>query len=293
MNEPHKTRFKAIGTLWQIDASGESSDYWNETLSRVHSLIGDFDQTYSRFRKDSFVQKIARKTGIVAVPEDFITLLLMYLPLYHLTGGAINFLIGRLLEDCGYDADYSFTERELRSVPPLTGTIEVVDSQHIRIATPVLFDFGAIGKGYLIDLVYELLAARGYREFSIDAGGDIRMRTDNDRVLRIGLEHPDRTDTAIGTVRLSNSAIAGSAGNRRSWGRFHHIIDPRTGTSPDLVTATWVIAASAALADALSTALFFTRPAVLRKQFVFEFIVLDKFGTAHYSEKLPGELFRG
>ena len=65
---------------------------------------------------------------------------------------------------------------------------------------------------------------------------------------------------------LSGRALAQSAGRGTIFsadGRWHHLIDARTGTSANHVRAVTVIAETATAADALSTA-FFTAPPLAR-----------------------------
>jgi thiamine biosynthesis lipoprotein len=207
-----------------------------------------------------------------------------------LTKGVFTPLVGTLLSEAGYDSEYSLNEKELSDVPALPDVVEIVDPLHINLKQPALFDFGAIGKGYLIDKVVDILRNEGLKNFTVDAGGDIVHQTDSEKKISVGLEHPDTISKVIGTVMLRNEAICGSAGNRRKWGRFHHIINPKTKKSPVDVTAVWVITELCAVADGLSTALFFVEPEVLLQQFTFEYIII-KNGRVRSSKNLTIELF--
>ena len=105
----------------------------------------------------------------------------------------------------------------------------------------------------------------------VNAGGDIRTKG---RTLRVGLENPADTTQAIGVAEISNISICGSAGNRRAWDKYTHIINPKTAKSPTETLAVWVVAESTILADGLTTALFFTEPNLLKDKFNFEFFLL-------------------
>lgn len=306
MKFPFEIAFEAIGTRWHIHAgtskaSRRSSssdcsihtlqDRWIETMRSAHELIERFDSLYSRYKPTSFVSKLSSRTGIIAVEEDFTTLLIHYLPLYHLSRGKINPLIGTLLQIKSSDSPGICGKKNLPKVPPLTDTIEVLDPRHIRIREPVLFDFGAVGKGYLVDLVFTHLQNAGFARCIVDAGGDMRVNSPEEPVP-IGLEHPQETSKAIGIARLKHGAIAGSAGNRRVLGDQHHIIDPDTGGSPRNVVASWALASTAATADALSTALFFVEPERLRRQYAFDYVLMLADGSVRVSDSFRGELFR-
>jgi thiamine biosynthesis lipoprotein len=87
-------------------------------------------------------------------------------------------------------------------------------------------------------------------------------------------------------------AIAGSAGNRRAWGDgWHHILDGATGRPVRSVVATWALASTAMLADALATALFFVPGEVLQRDHDVDWVRVLADGSAEWSTSLPGEVF--
>jgi thiamine biosynthesis lipoprotein len=159
----------------------------------------------------------------------------------------------------------------------------------ITVKKPILIDVGALGKGYLIDIVGQILEENGIHSYCIDAGGDILHR--NTDVLRIGLENPENIDQAIGIALIKNQSLCGSAGNRRVWAHFHHIINPHTLLSPRHILATWVVGQTTILADGLATALFFVTPQDLLAHFNFEYVIVYADGHAEISTGFPGELF--
>lgn len=197
-------------------------------------------------------------------------------------------LVGRLLEDAGYDAAYSLEQAAPLVSPPAWDDVMEVGEKDLCIKEPVLLDFGAAGKGYLIDIVAGILEAHGISEFSIDAGGDIIVRG---AVQRVGLENPLNASEVIGTVDVANQSICGSSGNRRAWGKFHHIMDPRTLASPRHIKALWVVADTTLLADGLSTALFFVEPEALEAKYDFEYTILYPDASFKKSEGFAGEIF--
>lgn len=258
--------FEAVGTHWRITSNSDLVGV-NELINK---RIDDFDKSYSRFRKDSLVTKIFQKPGVYTLPDDAKTLMDFYENLYKITGGLVTPLIGHTLELAGYDADYSLKPKQVGS-PPAWQKVLAYDFPDISTNEPVLLDFGAAGKGYLVDIVGELLRNNNIEDYCINAGGDILVYG---QIQRIGLENPTNTDQAVGVVDIKNGALCGSAGNRRAWAGYHHIINPKTLTSPQDIKATWVRAKTAMLADGLATALYFTSPSKLRKHFQFEYAMI-------------------
>jgi thiamine biosynthesis lipoprotein len=150
-------------------------------------------------------------------------------------------------------------------------------------------DFGAAGKGYLIDLVAKVLKENGVVKYCINAGGDILYQ--NDMPIRVGLENPANTEQVIGVCTLAHGSICGSAGNRRAWGDFTHIINPKTLSSPRNILAVWVCAKTAIVADALATCLFFVPAETLTDTYQFEYVIVRDDFSLEKSAHFPGELF--
>lgn len=257
-NFKHKHSFEAIGTTWVIEA--DTID-----LEKIQARIAEFDKNYSRFRTDSLVWNM-RTPGTYTLPDDAQPMFDLYQKLYYLTDGKMTPLIGEIMEQAGYDKDYSLVEKNPKPAPLWDDAIEY-DFPKLIVKQPILLDVGAIGKGYLIDIVGDLIEGN----YVIDAGGDIKVKG---IAQIIGLENPDDTNQVVHTVEIKDKSIAGSAGNRRKWGRFSHIIDPFKIESPKEVKATWVVADTTLLADALATALFFVRPEELKKHFNFEYYII-------------------
>jgi len=255
----------------------------------VTDRIEAFDKHYSRFRPDSLISEMAQRPGTYKLPADAKPLLDLYAHMYGLTDGAMTPLIGQLLTDAGYDAFYSLEPGPLRPVPAWDDVLEY-KFPNLTLKKPALLDVGAAGKGYLVDIIAELIAGRGIKSFCIDAGGDIVQRDAGSRPLRVGLEHPGVTGHVIGVATITNQSLCGSAGNRRAWGAFNHIMDPHSRTSPKHIKALWVIADTALLADALATCLFFVSPAKLAR-YTFEYAIVYQDYSLGRSPGFPATFF--
>ena len=283
--------FDAIGTRWQVDIASQISTEKKRFLEEViKNRIELFDKTYSRFRRDSYLWKMSLEKGAYKLPSDAALLFSLYYDLFRLTDGYFTPLIGQVLADAGYDDVYSLKPKQLRQ--PLSWN-EVLSyrSGQLLLKQPALLDFGACGKGYLIDIVSDILEKNGVISYCVDAGGDIRARSDKNEALRVGLENPHSPQQVIGVAYLKNQSICGSAGNRRRWGNYHHIMDPFTLTSVESISAVWVIAKTTILADALSTCLFFVPPEKLLKHYTYEYIIMYRDYSVRRSEGFQGELF--
>lgn len=281
--------FDAIGTAWRILLPKELLPARRAALLHmILERIELFDKAYSRFRADSLVTQMSLTAGEYELPSDAEALLSLYRKLYDLTAGAFTPLIGQTLSEAGYDAEYSLQSKTLHAPPSWDEVLSYV-SPRLTLKRPALIDFGAGGKGYLADLVAEVLEREGVKEYCIDASGDIVYK--GAQPIRVALEDPREAGKAIGVAAIAGGSICGSAGNRRQWEDFHHTIDPRTLKSPKHILATWVIASNGLLADALATALYFVPATELLETFSFEYVLMHADFQVEYSQGAPIELF--
>ncbi len=98
-------------------------------------------------------------------------------------------LIGNVLEQAGYDKDYSFEKKTITTAEKWEDVLEINGTTLIN-RKPVTLDFGAIGKGYLIDIVGKILEENSIASYCIDAGGDI-----SDKIL--SLKNKGMTNSGI------------------------------------------------------------------------------------------------
>jgi thiamine biosynthesis lipoprotein len=297
---PSRFDFEAIGTHWQIETPRPLP---SATRAAVLERVEAFDRDYSRFRPDSLVTALAGGAGRVDFPADAAPLFELYDRLHAATDGAVDPLVGARLEQLGYDAKYSLRaspagessipDARARPTWPTTVTrTSASPGSGVTVSAPAgtVIDLGAAGKGYLVDLVASVLRGAGHTEYVVDGSGDLAHS--GGTPVRVGLEHPLDPRKAIGVAEFAGLSLCASASNRRAWGDgLHHIVDPRTGSPAREVIATWVVASSAALADGLATALFFTGAHQLAKTFHFSYVRMYADGRAERSRDFPGELF--
>ncbi len=280
--------FSATGTLWQIDIYDENLPDKDGLTKEITDFVEDFEINFSRFRDTSFVSKLAQKAGEYSIPLVAKPLLDFYTRLYELTDGLFTPSIGKTLVSAGYDKNYSLKPQDILSVPDDWKNISY-NLTSISTNKPTQLDFGGAGKGYLIDLVTNLLKNREVNNFCVDAGGD--MRLSGNRTLTIGMENPNNTSMVVGTLTLKNNSLCASSGNRRQWGKYHHILNSKTLTSPTNILATWVQAEECMVADGIATSLFFVDPSIIQKHFAFEYLSLYSDFSIQKSDGLSATLF--
>lgn len=197
------------------------------------------------------------------------------------------------------------TRWQIQTASPLgeaerTGILDLIDRfdrdwSRFRPDAPAVIDVGALGKGRLVDVVADHLLtlpeATAEGGVVVDAGGDIRVLGAPAAPERIALEHPYDPSRAVGVWQLTTGALCASAVNRRAWGEgLHHVLDARTGEPVRQVAATWALAPTAMLADALATALFFDGGAELAHRRGVEWVRMTTSGRLEWT---PGAVTAG
>ena len=231
------------------------------------------EQACSRFRDDSEVLALARSSpGTMEVSPLLAEVLALALALAERTEGAFDPTLGPALHARGFREAWD-SGRAL-DLPP---TMAVADPsaacppwQRIRVdrstrtvhaTTPTLLDLGGIAKGFALDLLMHRLTAFPNR--CINAGGDVRVhgRNGDGAPWRIGIRDPLDPQRLVARVALQDGAICTSAiGGRSGHGRGEHLVAPGGQSTEERPLSVSVLAATAVVADGLSTAAFIMGP---------------------------------
>ena len=167
------------------------------------------------------------------------------------------------------------------------------DGNTLDTAAPVVLDVGAAGKGYLVDIIGELLRRSGVTTYVVDGSGDLAHRGPD--VLRVGMEHPADPSKVIGVVPLG-IAPGGLGGEPARLGR--RAAPHRRSASGDPVgdvVASWVVAGSAMVADGLADRTVLPRAAprcTLESEFGARWARVTTAGVGPVVPQFEGELFR-
>jgi FAD:protein FMN transferase len=237
---------------------------FDAAVQRAFGWFERVEAVCSRFDRDSEVRRLVGRVGEpVRVSPLLRETLRVGLALAEATGGAFDPTIGGLLEARGFDRDYRTGARVSSGLePPARTSFRDVHldpaGSTVTIVRPLLLDLGALAKGLAVDLAArELAAAPGG---VVEAGGDCVVwgRPFDGRGWRVGVRHPRRADRLVAVLGIGEGAVctAGDYTRRPAAGaQGHHIVDPRRGgAAPSSVASATVVAPTAMVADALSTA---------------------------------------
>jgi thiamine biosynthesis lipoprotein len=136
--------------------------------------------------------------------------------------------------------------------------------EELRVETNGYFDVRArdghdvdpsgLVKGWSVDRAAGIADELGWRNYALNAGGDIRARGGAlpERVWRIGIQHPSERERLVAVVAGDDLAVATSG----TYARGEHVFDPHTHLPPERVLSVTVTGSDLATADAFATAAF-------------------------------------
>lgn len=249
--------FSGLGTHWTVGVDGGPVS--DAHRIEVLDYVARFERRFSRFLAQSEVNAFRRSDpGSFEVSRELAEMLERAQWMKNLTEGLYDPVVSELLEMAGYDSAYRFLPEE--GVRTLRLPKWSIEGTLLTIDGPAGFDLGGIGKGYCIDRVSGLLTGFGYPFHMVEGGGDIFATSKADESpYRVALQWPGKPDTAFGTVDLHKSGLAASDSHRRRWGRWHHILNPRTRAPVDEVLGCCALSKSAWDADTMTSLLFLSQ----------------------------------
>lgn len=253
----------------------EATDLAIDALDAVEALEGQL----SYFRPDSDVARVNRLAadGPVEVGPALWDLLALATRLNEETQGVYDITSAPLWEVWGFArrAGRVPNEAELAEARRCVGGhfLELDSEQRtVRFLRPgVRINLASIGKGYALDVCSERLLASGMTDFLLHGGqssvlarGSVSASAGEFKGWEVGLRDPLQPSRRMAVVRLADRALGTSGGQFQSFRhegrRFGHLLDPRSGWPAEGVFSATVLAPSAALADALSTAFYVMGP---------------------------------
>lgn len=183
------------------------------------------------------------------------------------TGGAFDVTAGALVRRWTADpAGFSVpASEEIRQLIAKVGMEHVcLDEREytVRFDQPgPMLNLGAIGKGYAVREIADLLRERGIEAGLISGGASTVYAVGHppdDDAWTVGIRDPVERDRRLATVKLRDKALSTSGGHERfaeaDGVRYSHVLDPRTGRPADGLLIASAVTADPAESDALSTA---------------------------------------
>ena len=266
--EKYEESREIMGTFVTITiySSVDASDAMEEAFDR----ISDIERILTIFDENSQVSYLNKNGYINQPPEELVYVMNKAIEYYHISEGAFDITIQPVLnlwQEGLFNESMEVQEREIKKALELVGSDKIL-MQNDRIEflkEGMQVTFGGIAKGYAVDEAIEVLKEYGVESAVVNAGGDLKSigRKPDKSYWVIALENPDDKSEKIETIRILDKSVTTSGNYERYFSpdkRIHHIIDPRTGFSANLLISSTIIADKCIDADALSTAAFVLGP---------------------------------
>lgn len=267
--------FRAMGTVCEVAATARPPDVFlaRRALEAAQAEVTACELALSRFDAGSDLSRLNSGAGEwVAVDALLIEALAAALRGRTDTGGLFDPTILPALEAAGYDRSFELlTDREAVVVEGWHAGAHIdVDrsSGRARVERGAAVDLGGIGKGFAATRALAAMRAAwpALPGGLVDLGGDIAVwgTPPAGGLWRVDIADPQRRENVLGTLELARGGVATSGRDTRRFGagrRFHHLIEPATGTpAADGPLAATVTAASATEAEVYATALGIATP---------------------------------
>jgi thiamine biosynthesis lipoprotein len=253
-----------MGTQVNLIVHGPDLDKCEDAVKSTFARMDELVSSLSRHNQESELSSLNSQGILYSPSKDLRQVLLLADHISTITEGAFDITVLPLLEL------YKQARKEhiLPSREQVTTALNLVDYRKVNIndTSIILAQKGmaitldGIGKGYIVDQGAATLQSLGFTNMYVEAGGDLMVAgTKAENVpWRIGVRNPRPQQASdLITIELSNKAVATSGDYMQPFTadmRHHHIIDPRSGTSPPKLASATVCAPTVALADGLATA---------------------------------------
>jgi len=210
--------------------------------------------------------------------------------IYRNSQGCFDITVGPLSRLWGFrDSPYRIpAPLEIEHALENVGMDKIIFKSETLFLKPGMeLDWGAIAKGFGIDLVARSLIQLDIEHGFINAGGDLYCwgKNPDHKPWRIGIKHP-RKEGVFAILFLSNTGAATTGDYQRFFIhegiRYHHVFDPKSGYPAVGKQSVTVVGPEALICDALSTALFVSgQPEKILEKFPeYGAVVIDSEGRA-------------
>ena len=265
----HRFEHQAMSTVFELMIVTDDHQLAESASYAVFQKVDKLEELLSRFLDVSEVALISRlKPGeTFRVAPETMELLLIATQVCAATQGAFDVTVGTVM-DALREVKHrwpALTPQERESALAACGMSRlVIDTQNLLVAvkpdrlgraTPLELDFGAIAKGYALDVACKMLTGDwDFTDFLMHGGTSTVVARgsmgDGQPGWPVGVGGDWRERAGLHNVRLREGAVSGSGFEVKG----AHVVDVRKGVAAARHPAAWSYAPTAALADALSTA---------------------------------------
>ena len=260
---------ETMGTTYEVKFYQNLSDHHQNIIvaQDIDSILKSINMQMSTYIPSSDISLINQDTIIsksFIVSDEFKYVLDKSLKYYELTNGAFDVTVKPLLKLWGFRGGKVTSKPDsiiIQNTSKHIGSnkVRLIGNQLTKVHPLLQFDFGAIAKGYAVDVISNHLIKKwGYDVHYVEIGGEIICKGKN---WNIQIAYPEfLSNNGYKVVVLNNHSIATSGTYNQFIEiddfEYSHIFDPRIGkpVENNIVSVT-VISNKSIDSDALSTSL--------------------------------------
>lgn len=256
---PVQKELFAMDTVFSLKVWGDEAalDVISDELTRLDALLDATDAESAIGRLNAGEPLDGEAAMLVRQAVDY----------SEATGGAFDPTVYPLVRLWGFTDETQRVPSDAEIAAALTkiGTDQVqLGENAVSLHPGAAIDLGGIAKGYAADRCVALLEQNDATAALLSLGGNIQTygTKPDGTAWRVGIADPRQPEQAIASVSVSGTkALVTSGGYQRCFEAdgvtYHHIIDPKTGRPAESgLASVTILADSATMADAYSTALF-------------------------------------
>jgi FAD:protein FMN transferase len=295
-------------------SGAEPTEQRNEAIEAVFDIFGRIEHVMNEWKKGSPLDRINEAAGREAVPapQDLCDVIKLALDGARRTDGLFDPTWASLNGLWRFDSEtgevpkpdelkaacklVSYKQVEVKALPKPTP--EAACTVKLKKAGMRL-GLGGLVKGWGVDQAVKELHKRGYKDFFVQAGGDLYVAGKNgDDLWKVGIRDPrGPAEKSFARTELSNASFSTSGDYEhffiKDGVRYHHIIDLRTCMPATASVSSTVLAKSATDAEFLTKSTFILgaeKGLALAEKFGAQAVIVDAKGRVHMSKTLQGKV---
>jgi FAD:protein FMN transferase len=271
-SRPLELSDEVMGTTFSIVVHGGDRRPMETAARAALREAHRIDDVLSNYKPRSEWSEMNRRAGAGPFPvsSELFNVLSASASYSRQSGGAFDLSVGPLMRVWGFQAG----EGSLPARADIEKALANVGYEHVRLdaaAGTVAFDRpgveldpGAIGKGYAVDRMIDVLRRHGISTALVSAGGSslygLGAPPGHPDGWPITIRAPGSQGAAPGTIHLRNTSVSTSGSYEkffRAGGRtYSHLMDPRTGYPARGTSSVSVVAPRALDSEAWTTSYF-------------------------------------
>ena len=292
-----------MGTRVAVELWSEDAALAARAMDAVIAEMRRTDELMSTYKPESQLSAVNAHAfeGPVEVDPEIIDVVARSFDFSRMSNGAFDVTYASV----GYLYDYRAHQRPTEQ--QVAAALPGVDYRQVEIDRArntirflrkgVRVDLGGIAKGYAVDRSIEILRGLGIEHAMVNAGGDTRLLGDRlGKPWIVGIRDPRNEGRMVTRLPLEDEAISTSGDYERYFDdgdeRCHHLIDPRTGRSPNSIRSVTVIAPDGLTSEALSKTIFVLGveqgASIVESLPNVDAVIVDGAGALHYTTGLLG-----